>query len=358
MTLGNFKRKLWQFFHSLAIITLCVFLILFGIIIYIGLLVHTVHIPSFLGNRPEIIDHVKIKADPNEFTFVVAGDVKCGTATFEAMLDIIHEDKPAFGVILGDFVEHQLLISHKLFVLEMAEHTNNFPVFLVPGNHDIDPNAPFKLEDFEKMYGPAQFYFTVGKNLFVFLNNIPPYSQTGQYLEFLEQAISNQTEKMENIFVFMHVPPSGINSSLMCHGLPGSEKLLGIAKKYHINYFFSGDHHGYVKTKKDGTTFIVSGGGGDRLRGTHGRLHHLVRISVKDGAVAETVVAVKKQLETMELIERNIAVYIWPLIARNVLSVIITIAIFGITVWALIYSIRLKAKSNNEQAENKITTKI
>jgi Icc-related predicted phosphoesterase len=342
VTHAHFKQELQRFFNSFAIIALCVVLAIFAVTTFIGLRVQTGSFPAFLGNSSENIASVKAATDPNEFTFVVVGDVKCGTATFESMLDIIREDKPAFAVIVGDFVDHSELISHRLFALEMTEHTKNFPIFLVPGNHDIDPNGLFTLEDFEKTYGLAQFYFTFGRNLFVFLNNIPPYSQTGQYLEFLERAISNQTEKMEKIFVFMHVPPSGLNSSLMCNGLSGSERFLEIAKNYHVDYVFAGDHHGYVKTEKDGTTFIVSGGGGARLRGTHGRLHHLVRMSVKDGAVTETVVIAKKQLETMELIERNMAVYIWPLIARNVLSVIVTTAIFGITVWALIYSLRLR----------------
>lgn len=342
MTHAHFKQELQRFFNSFAIIALCVVLAIFAVTIFIGLRVGAVSFPAFLGNSSKNIDLVKTVTDPNEFTFAVVGDVKCGTATFEELLDIIHEDKPSFAVIVGDFIDHPELISHKLFALEMTEQTKNFPIFLVPGNHDIDPNGSFTLEDFKTTYGQDQFYFTVGNNLFVFLNNIPPYSQTGRYLEFLERAISNQTEKMEKIFVFMHIPPSGINSSLMSSGLPGSEKLLEIAKNYHIDYIFSGDHHGYVKTRKDGTEFIVTGGGGDRLRGKHGRWHHLVRMSVKDGAVTETIVAVKKQSETMELIERNIADYIWPLIARNVLSVIVTIAIFGITVWALIYSLRLK----------------
>ena len=340
MTHARFKQELQRFFNSFKIIILCLILVALVIVAVVGLQVHTIHFPEFLGNRYENIDHVKTVTDPNEFTFVVVGDVKCGTATFEAMLDIIQEDKPAFAVIVGDFVDHPELISHKLFALEMTEHARNFPIFLVTGNHDIDPNGSFGLADFQKTYGASQFYFNLGKNLFVFLNNIPPYNQTGQYLEFLEHALLNQTEKIEKIFVFMHIPPSGINSSLMCRDLLGSEKLLEIVKNHHIEYVFSGDHHGYVKTEKDGTAFVVTGGGGDRLRGKYGKFHHLVRMSVKDGMVTETVVVAKKQLETAELIERNIVVYIWPLIARNCLSAAVTIAIFGIAVWMLIYSLR------------------
>jgi len=344
MTRTYSKQSLHRFINSCSIILASLVLIALVVVVAIGMRVHIASFPELLGNSPENIGHIKTTTDPNEFTFVVVGDIKCGTATFETMLDIIRPDQPAFAVILGDFVEHTELISHKLFALEMTEHTKAFPILLVPGNHDISADGPFCLEDFENTYGPAQFSFTVGNSLFVFLNVISPYGQTGQYLEFLERAISSQTEKMERIFVFMHTPPSGLNSSLMCNGLPESEKFLQLTKKYHINYVFAGDHHGYVKTEKDGTVFVVTGGGGAKLRGKHGGFHHLVRMSVKNEMITETVVAAKKQLETLELLERNVAVYIWPLITQNFVSVVVTFVIFGLAVWLLIFSLRRRKR--------------
>jgi 1,2-diacylglycerol 3-alpha-glucosyltransferase len=289
--------SLHRFLNNCTIILASTVLIVIIAVIATGMRVHIAGFPEFLGNSPENVAHIKTTADPNEFTFVVVGDVKCGTATFEEMLNIIQQDKPVFAVILGDFVEHSEFASHKLFALEMAEYLKDFPILLVPGNHDISTDGPFRLEDFGNIYGPSQFYFTIGKNLFVFLNDISPYNQTGQYLEFLERAVSGHTENVEKIFVFMHIPPSGLNSSLMCNGLPGSEKFLQLTKKHHIDYVFAGDHHGYVKTERDGTTFVVTGGGGARLRGRHGGFHHLVRMSVKDSEITETVVVAKRQLE-------------------------------------------------------------
>lgn len=337
---ARLKQSFRRFLNSCTMILSSLVLIVIIATTAIGARVNSADFPEFLGNDPANIAHIKSTTDPNEFTFIVVGDIKCGTATFEAMLDVIRQDKPAFIVVLGDFVEHSEFASHKLFALEMAEYSNKFPMLLVPGNHDISENGPFFLENFEDVYGPSHFNFTIGKNLFVFLNDISPYNQTGQYLTFLEQVISNQTEKTENIFVFMHVPPSGLNSSLMCNGLPGSEKFMRLASKYHINYVFAGDHHGYVKTEKDGTTFVVTGGGGARLRGEHGRFHHIVRMSVKDSKITETVVVAKKQLETFELLERNIIVYIWPLITRNYASIIATFVIFVLSLWLLIFSFR------------------
>ena len=332
--------SLHRFVNSCTIIIASLVLAALIIIVIIGMRVHITKFPITLGNSSTNIIHIKAITDPNEFAFAVVGDTKGGTATFEAMLDIIQQDKPAFVVILGDFVGHTKLISHKLFAMEMVEHVQDFPVLIIPGNHDISTEGPFRLKDFENIYGPAQFSFTVGKSLFVFLNVIAPYGQTGQYLEFLEDTISSQKEKMERIFVFMHIPPSGLNSSLLCNRLPESEKFLQLTRKHHIDYVFSGDHHGYVKTQRDGTTFIVTGGGGARLRGKHGKFHHLVRVLVKNGMITETVIVAGRQLETSELIERNAVFYIWPLIAQNSTSVAVTFVIFGSAIWLLIFSLR------------------
>jgi hypothetical protein len=311
-----------------------------------GLRVQFSESPEFLGNHPENINYIKTATDPNEFTFVVVGDVKGGTATFEAMLDIINADKPAFAVILGDFVDPPILISHKLFALEIAEHSKKFPILLVLGNHDIsDDGSGFGLKDFEGIYGSCQFSFTIGSSLFVFLDVISSRGQTGEYLEFLDQTLANKEEKIEKTFVFMHIPPAGLNSSLLCRPLPQSEKFLQLVKKYHIDYVFAGDHHGYIKTEKDGTNFIVTGGGGAELRGQHGKFYHLVRMAVKNDTITETVVLCKKQLETAELLERNLVVRVWPLISYNSVSIAVTFVTFGLTVWLLIFSFRRRKQS-------------
>ena len=344
----SLKQHIHSFINSFIIIFTSIVIIAIIAVIAVGIRVNITDFPESLGNTSTNIDHIKSTIDPNEFTFVVVGDPKGGTATFEAMLDIANQDKPAFAVIVGDFVGHSRLISHNLFALEMAETEDGLPTFLVPGNHDISSDGSFGLKDFENTYGPAQFSFSVGDNLFIFLNVIPPYGKTGQYLDFLEQTIKNKKEKTEKIFVFTHIPPSGVNSSLICSGLPESEKFLQLAKKYNIDYVFSGDHHGYVKTEKDGTTFLVTGGGGARLRGKHGKFHHLVRMSVKKDFVTETVIASKRQLETAELIERNMVVYIWPLISKNYSSAAATFVTLASAIWLLIVSIRRRKQLINQ----------
>ena len=170
------------------------------------------------------------------------------------------------------------------------------------------------------MYGAAQKSFRIGNNLFIFLNNVNQYNSEGQYIDFLEKTIKSQVVPPSRIFVFMHIPPAGLKAPLLCQTPFQSERFLDTARKYHIDYVFCGDHHGYVKTKLDGVNFIITGGGGDDLRGKQGRFHHAVRIAINSNDISETVIAVKRQVEAIEMLEQNIANYIWPFVVNHRLS--------------------------------------
>jgi 3',5'-cyclic AMP phosphodiesterase CpdA len=305
-----------------------------------GLYVQAAELPKLLGNNAENLNYVSTRIDPNNFTFIMAGDTKRGTATFSNMLDLMRADKPAFAVILGDFVSELKLIRHQHFINKMARLALPYPVFLVPGNHNIHPNEPINEKGYEQIYGAAQFHFSIGQNLFVFLNDAPFYDETEQYLKFLEETVSERAKQVQNIFVFMHVPPSGLNPWIQASGCYNSEEFMQLAKELGIRYVFTGHHHGYIKTVKNGTTYIVTGGGGDRLRGIHGRFHHLTRIAVQNRMITETVILGEKRFEALNHLEHNIVIHLWPFISKDFVSIAVTIILFGIVIWLLVFSVR------------------
>jgi predicted MPP superfamily phosphohydrolase len=332
-------KHLKQFFSNALLISLLLVMIIIASSVFIGLRTEKSKWPRFFGNSDENISHVCENTDANDFTFIVVGDVQGVTATFESMLDIIRDDRPAFAVVLGDVVREPTVISHKLFALEMQEYSRDIPMFIVVGNHDIDTNS-FGTNDFEKLYGPSQFSFRIGEYLFVFLNDVLPYDANETYIDFLEGAILAQKDNIKKIFVFMHIPVISIDGSLRSIGLDDSERFIELAKKYNIDYVFTGDYHGYMKSQKDNTVYIISGGGGAKLdEGEHGKFHHLLRISANNGLIEETVLASKKHLETFELIERELATSIWPVISHNFISAAITIFIFCLSSYCVFYCV-------------------
>ncbi len=148
----------------------------------------------------------------------------------------------------------------------------------------------------------------------------------------------------------MHIPVISIDGSLRSSGLGGNERFMELAKKYNIDYVFAGDHHGYIKSKKDNTVYIISGGGGARLRGEHGKFHHLVRISVNNELIEETVVVSKKYPETFELIELNLATYIWPVISHNFITAAATIFIFCLSSYCIFCCMIKKRRCKHKPA--------
>jgi predicted MPP superfamily phosphohydrolase len=293
-----------------------------------GLRVSMTARPERMGNFESDIAQVRNKVDSNKFTFWVAGDIKGGTATFEGMLDAVSGERPAFLVILGDFVTLPTVMNHKFFALEMSEYCKQTQVFVVPGNHDISPER-FSIEDFWETYGADHYHFTIGHNLFIFLNDLIGYNDNGEYLAYLEKVLAEYEGKGYRSFVFTHIPPGGVVPNIMCSTPPDNDRFLELIRRYKVDYVFAGDHHGYAKNKVSDTTFIVSGGGGARLRGEMGRFFHITRMDVEGDDVTETVIAGKKKLETVELLEYNIAVHIWPMAAAHPVWTIIILAVVG-----------------------------
>ncbi|MHC4617851.1 MAG: metallophosphoesterase family protein [Planctomycetota bacterium] len=304
------------------------------ILLFLGIRVSIIKGPGSLGNAPEILAGLTERgAQEEDFTFLVFGDTKTGTATFKHLLRMGRKDSPAFAIVVGDFVCHPELINHKLFVQEISAEKLPFPLLMVPGNHDLCPEGPFRLADYEKFWGAAQFHFTYGNKLFICLNDAPPYDKTRQYLSYLRTVLSQKAHESDAVFVFMHAPAKGLNPWVMAGPAEGSEEFMRLIKDYNVRYIFCGHHHGYIKTVKDGATFIVTGGGGDRLRGEHGRFHHFVRVAVQKDDIVDSVFAAEKKLETFKLLKRNIVLYIWPFVANKYFVAALAIVVLATLVY-------------------------
>ena len=133
-------------------------------------------IPSdhLVGNRGSNVAALKEKGFP--FSFLVIGDTQA-TENAETLIEMaMKTGEHTFMVILGDFVKKPDLWQHRFFLTEMmAEIRPSFPVFLVPGNHDIDyggsrikdPGRRVTREIYESLYGARDFDFVFNNCLFI-----------------------------------------------------------------------------------------------------------------------------------------------------------------------------------------------
>ncbi len=166
-----------------------------------------IYLRDRLGNFKWIRDRLSNEKPRHEFSFAIIGDTK-GRGTFEEIAKKLGKENISFAVDLGDFVRKGTEYYHAWFRAEYATEINfPFPMFVVPGNHDVDP-ARFSIHRFEELYGPTIFSFPYQGCLFVFLRILPkPYSIEPS-LKFLNKLVSENPSKIyRHIFVFMHIPP-------------------------------------------------------------------------------------------------------------------------------------------------------
>jgi len=153
------------------------------------------------------------------------------------------QEKIKMGFLLGDVVwipEYWDIALKDLAQLQM-------PVYIVRGNHDGS------LESFEKKFGKSYKKFFYNKDLFIILDlNLDHWNITGEQLNFLKEAILNDSKKARNIFIFSH-QVFWYNKNMFKNALPNSfhgkakelnywTQIEPLLQKTNANiYIFSGD---------------------------------------------------------------------------------------------------------------------
>ena len=174
-----------------------------------------------------------------------------------------------------------------------------------------------------EIYGSEDFYFDYGDCRFIALNctEIKPNKIGGQdqlyrlgwrRLRRLKKLLKDKAARHK--FVFFHVPPVFSPGAFAERKLPGgaerayfervkglvnSRKVLAVLDKHKPKIVFCGHAHYYANYVKNGVRYIISGGGGGRIRKAsrkefpprEGGFHHAVRVRVeRDGSYSGDVV--------------------------------------------------------------------
>ena len=255
------------------------------------------------------------------FSFVVAGDSGAWPdPTAEAIFAQLLEQTarlrppPVFFANLGDFAGPGTPERHQHYLRQADELP--VPNVCVVGNHDLDD--PGALETWAQVHGPVNFQFAHGHTRFIALDAAPgrvgeivvegEAGTTGpdeEALAFLAQALEAAPEPHR--VVLMHAPPR-FDGRFDPHPEWGfnvrEPEFLELVKRHDVKLVCCAhallfDHH-----VRDGTHFVVSGGGGTALcshfRGVcaagdghpedRGALFHAVEITVaEDGAISGRV---------------------------------------------------------------------
>ena len=280
------------------------------------------NIPSnpLIGNKPSTVAALKEQGFP--FSFLVIGDTSGGRTT-ETLIDMaLRKGTPSFMIILGDFVKKPDIWNHRFFLTEMAsERRLPFPIYLVPGNHDIDyTGSKIKQKErrvtpeiYESLWGARNFDFVFNQCLFI-ISEIDPRNRLG-YLSYLHQILSGKGEGKKHIFVFMHIPPKGLAPHIETSH-PDEEAFFSLLEKHKEVTCFFGDYHGHWRGQKRGVNYVVTGGGGrlKRRQSEWGKFNHILRVTVDKGKVAEEIITVEGQIGVEDRFEEKIFTLLFPII--------------------------------------------
>jgi len=256
--------------------------------------------PTLTPKAPSLsssVDSAQEPVRPDFFSFVVFGDCHVGRSpeTDGVCKDLImalrREKDVAFAVNLGDFADHGKKEAYEKY-LKMISGLN-FKIYHVPGNHDLSGSGQryYKRNIHNRYY----YSFDHGNSHFIILNNAYGHSFDAEQLAWLKRDLA--AGRWEHIFVFMHRPtfdPGEVFGGYVMSGRERVKQLLQLFNQYHVDYVFAGHIHGYASSKRDGTVYVVSGGGGGPLHlpRDFGGFYHYVKIKVEDERIFDKIVRV------------------------------------------------------------------
>ena len=265
--------------------------------------------PSLVGNSQQSRQKVRPYLPGKAFSVGACGDLR-SDETFDRLAAELRKADLAFLVLLGDLARDPEPEEHSFLRYKMHKTWRfPFPVFLLPGNHDVDPRS-YSIERFERVYGPVRFSLVRGPLRFIFLDILPKRQSNEEALLFLENELRRAKKEKQRCFVFGHGSPH-VSKHVGGRKFAGEDRLVELLLKYQAEYYIGGDFHGYCRTKKGSTVFISTGGGGANLAYKNGfGFHHAFLLRIGSDKVVEQLCVVPKKVSPI-----HYAVY-WAVMAE------------------------------------------
>ncbi|MGQ9846754.1 MAG: metallophosphoesterase family protein [Bacteroidales bacterium] len=306
-----------------------------------------------VGNKNSNVQKLEKEGFP--FSFLVIGDIERSEKGEVLIKKALKNGRFSFLILLGDVVRKPDIWEHRFFLTDMVtEIKPPFPVFIVPGNHDIDyTSKKIKHNErrvtqkvFDFLYGARSFDFIFNHCLFILLE-VDPRNPNG-YLNYLHEVLAKKGEGKKYIFVFIHFPPKGFGA--LKDFLPNEDQFFSILERYKVTTCFFGHYHGYRRGQRKGVNLVVAGGGG-RLKKTQsewGKFHHILKVSVDEHIISENLIVLEKGIYFEKSFENWVFTHLFPIVEdRGWILYIGAILFFWGGVYFLIYfivSVRNKNK--------------
>jgi Icc protein len=206
-------------------------------------------------------------AGPESFRFVILGDRTGETqpGVYEEAWKEAAAGNPAFVVTVGDTIQglqDTTAEAEWLSFEQMLMPYREYPLYLVPGNHDIWSKTSEKLFRKYARHDP-HYSFDYHQAHFTILDNSRSDEMPQNELAFLEKDLREHSAQPVK-FIVSHRPSWLVNVVLRNPDFPVHQ----LAKKYGVRAVIAGHLHEMLHVDLDGVTYISMVSSGGHLRAT------------------------------------------------------------------------------------------
>jgi 3',5'-cyclic AMP phosphodiesterase CpdA len=196
-------------------------------------------------------------------------------ARYRRAVDMINSIRPAFVLIGGDLIDDPNSDDQTEEFLSITAGVDpEITVHLVPGNHDIAPDAliptPQSIARYRERFGPDWYSFVHDRALFVVMNTTvidhPEFvgDEWTRQREFLEEELSATSRRSVDHLVLVGHHPLFLerpDEPDVYWNLPIERRsgILGLARQAGVRFGFAGHWHRNHIAVADGFTQVISG---------------------------------------------------------------------------------------------------
>lgn len=215
------------------------------------------------------------------FTFVQIADTQLGFTNgnndlqpdidnFRKAVEQINELKPAFVVISGDLINKPHDPKQvRAFWRVARELSPDIPLYLMPGNHDINGGSADSIRSYMKLFGKDHYSFTYNGAAFIVLNSNLIRSGDAvnklrdEQLKWFEEELAEARKNgASHIFVLAHHPwfLKDPNEGSEYFNIPPQERktYLDLMKKYSVSFALAGHYHREAIARDGDLTMITT----------------------------------------------------------------------------------------------------
>ncbi|MBK6765444.1 MAG: metallophosphoesterase [bacterium] len=238
----------------------------------------------FQGRRRAAWPGTGVAVEPRDLAhirFAIFGDVagsefpfssrESGYSAFGYIVKELNALKPDFAVSTGDLAARATPLAYRR--LRVMLRRLSVPLMVTPGNHDYVQHRVVHAQYFRALFGSDHGDVTMGPIRLILLNNSWGSLAESQF-EWVTATLARSTAASHTV-VFCHKPIFDPREGTY-YGMENrthAQLLHGLFAKHGVRAVFSGHIHSLLTTEHDGVTYVISGGGGSKLK-TSDDMHH------------------------------------------------------------------------------------